>query len=152
MLDGQSPEGWTQSEPSVMSCPLVFWASFQITNRKAGVPVPLVLKIYGQPQSPLIREPYLISIQGPSFQIHRALQRADSISLISLIITTLLWGKQVAHIISLFCRWRDRGEGRLSVASTFHWWAGNIIQSQVPKVIRSLDRWGRSNWGSLESR
>lgn len=47
-----------------MSCPLLFWAPFQITNRESDVPVSLALKIYGQLQSSVIRELYLLSIES----------------------------------------------------------------------------------------
>lgn len=45
-----------------MSCPLLFWAPFQITNREFDVPGYLALKIYEQLQSPVTR--------GTGFVIH----------------------------------------------------------------------------------
>lgn len=106
MLNGQSPEGLSRLYPSVMSCPLPFWAPVQITNRKAGVPVPLILKIYEQPR-------VLSYPRGVSFQIPRAFQKSDSITLLLCILTALIWGKHVAHLMSEFCRLRDNSEGRL---------------------------------------
>lgn len=52
-------------------------------------------------------------MQGNSFQIPRAFQKSDSINLLLCVLTALIQGKHVAHVISEFCRLRDNSEERL---------------------------------------